>query len=217
MVTIVLLAILVCGSACFGQHSDMEKETTQGEALSVTSSDTVDSTTVKDAYDDPYSYVFNVKLADYHCIGLFGCTSEIFFELELDLFEQIGDFRARSYIDQYGYLQLNFTKEQRDKLLESEWLWDFSLPESLSEPEKLMMDIEINSDCNFITYRYSLSAMLNASNDYIYKMQAHYQSIVSKLYVIQTLRGVPYHEIQMTVCEIDTDTGNFVDYILPKG
>jgi len=141
------------------------------------------------------------------CLDLFGCTPEEVLKQDLEIFEEIGDFRGRSYIDEQGIFHIILTREQVDKWLESEWLLDVPIPEDLSNPEKLITDIEISSDCKNLTYYCSEKEWANASDDDWQTIEAYINKIYNRMVIFQILSGIPYNEIQVVYREIDTDTG----------
>jgi len=141
------------------------------------------------------------------CLDLFGCTPEEVLKQDLAIFEEIGDFRGRSYIDEQGVFHIILTREQVDKWLESEWLLDVPIPEDLSNPEKLITDIEISSDCQSITYYCSEKERANASADDWQTIQVYLENIFNRMTIFQILSGVPDGERQIVYRIIDIDTG----------
>lgn len=60
------------------------------------------------------------------CQGVFGCTPKEFFDLELDIYKDVEDFRADARISSEGYLILLLSKPQRDALINSDLFDCFS-------------------------------------------------------------------------------------------
>ena len=72
-----------------------------------------------------FFYKIECTLYPEQCYFLFGCTPEEFFELELDIYEIIGDFRNEAKISSDGSLILILSNAQRLAFMNSD-LFDFS-------------------------------------------------------------------------------------------
>ena len=87
--------------------------------------------TVSCGADDPYiplkdfspNILYTLDL--YHCQSVFGCTPEEFFDLELDIYKDVKDFRKDARISSDGNLVLSLSKPQREALINSD-LFDYS-------------------------------------------------------------------------------------------
>ena len=72
-----------------------------------------------------FFYKIECTLHPEQCYLLFGCTPEEFFDLELDIYEIIGDFRNEAKISSDGSLILILSNAQRLAFMNSD-LFDFS-------------------------------------------------------------------------------------------
>ena len=80
----------------------------------------------ENVFGDLYSYsTSELRLNLYECQSIFGCTPEEFFDLELDIYEEAGDFRDKAKITSNGYLVLNLTPKQERALADSSLLTDY--------------------------------------------------------------------------------------------
>ena len=77
------------------------------------------------------------------CYSLFGCSSKEFLELELYIYDEVGDFRKKATVNKDGSLLISLTKKQKEAL--SEYL--------LADPKKGISEtkIEVSQDYSIVT------------------------------------------------------------------
>ena len=59
------------------------------------------------------------------CQSIFGCTPEEFFDLELDIYAEAGDFRYKAKIESNGYLVIYLNPMQKRAFADSSLLTDY--------------------------------------------------------------------------------------------
>ena len=74
------------------------------------------------------------------CDFMFGCSTEEFFDRDLELYKEIGDLRKFAYIAKNGELNVIVTRKQAN-------LWANILEQQIREIEKTHANIEVSSDC----------------------------------------------------------------------
>ena len=144
---------------------------------------------------------FEIGLTPAGCQSLFGVSPEEFFDAELEFYDETGDFRPKSRIDEYGNLILVLSPKQRKKWRESEWLSGF--PEVVNDSK-----FEISSDLCTLTYYFPTE----------YLEDEEFQPLAQKMYLIQDkmtiihfLDGKDHSEISIQCIEKDPITGEVLN------
>ena len=138
-----------------------------------------------------------INLTPIGCQRLFGISPEEFFDTELEFYDETGDFRPKSRIDENGDLVLVLSPNQQKKWRESEWLSGF--PEVVNDSK-----FEISSDLCTLTYYFPT---VNLEDE---EIEPLFMTILTKMTVIHLLDGKDYREISIQCVEKDPITGEIL-------
>ena len=138
-----------------------------------------------------------INLTPIGCQRLFGISPEEFFDTELEFYDETGDFRPKSRIDENGDLVLVLSPNQQKKWRESEWLSGF--PEVVNDSK-----FEISSDLCTLTYYFPT---VNLEDE---EIEPLFMTILTKMTVIHLLDGKDYREISIQCIEKDPITGEIL-------
>ena len=142
--------------------------------------------------NQPYS----VAISESVCFGLFDCTPSEFFDKSFDLYEETGDLREKSYVDERGNLMLIITEKQRKKLLKTNWINSFDELESL-------VKIETTSDCRqFTMYLTEETQVGGRKEDQVY---FYFNKALAKMILTQLLNKIPESELFIGVTQFEAN------------
>ena len=134
------------------------------------------------------------------CPVLFDCTSEEFFEKDLELYDEIGDLRKRVVIDPRGYLVLSLTRKQV-----TAWREHLMRLEDLEH----MPHVEISSDYTTMTVYQNTGEPLPDN------IPIDMARIIMKLHLIQGLdKKNAAKEVYVIYREKDEKTGEILDEVV---
>lgn len=149
------------------------------------------------------SYMFidiglELYLPPKHCMYLFGVSPEEFMNTDFEFYDETGDLRKRSYIDESGALILRLTRYQAQMWKKTEWLSGFS-----EYPDK--KPFSISSDFKELTVYLPHGTDPNGEEYQSILTQA--KTIFQKMAVLQLIDGVPTEDVGMQYIVVDEETG----------
>lgn len=150
---------------------------------------------------DTITKPYEIHLTKSDCISLFGVTPMNFFDTEFEFYDETGDFRKESNIDEDGNLTLCISQRQRKKWLKTDWLVGFEEQYDKEQfyvsPDYTELKIYVPSD-------------MDATSEEYEKFWSQASTIKIKLTIIHWLNDVPYDQISIKYTEIDASTGDIL-------
>lgn len=154
------------------------------------------------------SYMFidiglELYLPPKHCMYLFGVSPEEFMNTDFEFYDETGDLRKRSYIDESGALILRLTRYQAQMWKKTEWLSGFS-----EYPDK--KPFSISSDFKELTVY--IPSGTDSEGEKFQTIIKQVATIFQKMSVLQLIDGIPAEYVGMEYFVVDEETDEVLTY-----
>lgn len=150
---------------------------------------------------DSISKPYEIYLTKSDCISLFGVTPLEFLHTELEFYDETGDFREESSLDQDGNLILCISKKQCKKWLKTDWLVGF-------EKNYDKENFYVSSD--YTELKIYVPSDIEAGSEEYKEFWSQVSTIKLKLSIIHWLNETPLEQIRIKYTEIDGSTGEIL-------